>query len=218
MISGSIRWVTTAQDRMATRRLILTASAFAFWPLGMDRAAAAPVLEGSASSRWMDAAIATSAERGDVNGVLHLGRFRDPYYYLLRPIAWEPTALDDGDLKRVSVPVGFVTDLASIPPLFWTALRPDGEYAHAAIIHDYLYWTQTTTRENADRIFRSAMESLRIDPATITAIYAAVRVGGGAGWKVEADRKARGERRILRLLPDDPRVTWREWSRRKDVF
>ena len=48
------------------------------------------------------------------------------------------------------MPTGFVTDFASIPPIFYSVLRPDGEYAYAAVIHDYLYWTQTRPREDAD--------------------------------------------------------------------
>ncbi|MDI5166053.1 DUF1353 domain-containing protein, partial [Salmonella enterica subsp. enterica serovar Montevideo] len=33
----------------------------------------------------------------------------------------------------IEVPVGFVTDLATVPRIFWSLLPPDGEYAKAAI-------------------------------------------------------------------------------------
>ncbi len=47
--------------------------------------------------------------------------------------------LSDDNSDIIHVPAGFVTDLASVPRIFWTLLPPDGKYAKAAIIHDYLY-------------------------------------------------------------------------------
>src|SRR5262245_65852892 len=44
-----------------------------------------------------------------------LGRFRDPWYYLLEPIYWIPNVDQRGHFQRVEVSNGFVTDLASIP-------------------------------------------------------------------------------------------------------
>lgn len=39
---------------------------------------------------------------------------------------------------RYSVPLGFITDLASVPRVLWALLPPHGRYAKAAILHDYL--------------------------------------------------------------------------------
>ncbi|MGT3245452.1 DUF1353 domain-containing protein, partial [Yersinia enterocolitica] len=39
----------------------------------------------------------------------------------------------------IKVPTGYVTDLASVPRVFWALFPPHGRYAKAAIIHDYLY-------------------------------------------------------------------------------
>src|SRR5262245_55189884 len=75
-------------------------------------------------------------------GVLHLGRFADPIYFLIKPITWKPNPGQE-TFQAVTVPVGFVTDFASIPRIFWSALPPDGRYTYPAIVHDYLYWTQT---------------------------------------------------------------------------
>jgi hypothetical protein len=48
---------------------------------------------------------------------------------------------------RISVPKGFVTDFASIPQGLWSlGLSPHGQYSRAAVIHDYLYWSQGCTR------------------------------------------------------------------------
>src|SRR5215470_13602625 len=46
---------------------------------------------------------------------LLLGRFRDPWYYLIEPIYWIPNLDQRGHFQAVEVPKGFVTDLASIP-------------------------------------------------------------------------------------------------------
>jgi len=40
---------------------------------------------------------------------------------------------------EITVPAGFDTDYASIPRIFWPIYPPDGEYAPAAILHDFLY-------------------------------------------------------------------------------
>ena len=39
---------------------------------------------------------------------------------------------------QITVPAGFVTDLASVPRLFWGLVSP-WDVAKAAVIHDYLY-------------------------------------------------------------------------------
>lgn len=60
--------------------------------------------------------------------------------------------LSDDNSDVIEVPAGFVTDLASVPRIFWTLLPPDGKYAKAAIIHDYLYDNALRTKKEADRI------------------------------------------------------------------
>lgn len=150
-------------------------------------------------------------------GALHLGRFKDPIYFLTKPISWKPNANQE-QVSEVSVPKGFVTDFASIPRAFWSLLRPDGDYTYPAIIHDFLYWNQGTTRAIADTIFRLAMEDFGINAVTIAAIYNAVRLGGESAWTDNAFKKGRGERRILKRFPEDPRITWDQWNKETDVF
>ena len=118
----------------------------------------------------------------------------------------------------VTVPTGFVTDFASIPRIFWSLLRPDGEYAYAAVVHDYLYWTQTRSRNEADQILKLAMEDFEIDALTVGAIYGAVRVGGQVAWNGNAEKKAQGEQRLLTRFPQDPRTRWEDWKQRPGVF
>lgn len=147
---------------------------------------------------------------GAVGGTLHLGRFADRMYYLTKEIAWSPNPGQQA--PPVQVPVGFVTDFASIPRLFWSLLPTDGLYTYPAIIHDYLYWYQPVSREKADLIFRYAMEDFKINSATINTLYAGVRVGGGTAWNENAALKQSGEKRILIDSPTDPTVRWEEWK------
>jgi len=121
---------------------------------------------------------------------LLLGRFRDPWYYLIEPIYWIPNPDQRAHFQRVEVSKGFVTDLASIPPIFYSLLRPDGEYAYAAIVHDYLYWTQTRTRLMFDEILKSSMEDFDVDKLKIQAIYRGVRAFGERFWNENARLKA----------------------------
>jgi len=152
-------------------------------------------------------------------GTLHLSRFKDPIYFLLKPIGWKASESREGDvIAPVDVPVGFVTDFASIPRVFWSVLRPDGDYTYPAIIHDFLYWDQSRSRDISDEIFRLAMKDFGIDRITSTTIYEAVRIGGGAAWDENVVAKRNGEKRILKVFPDDPRVSWNAWKTRPGVF
>jgi hypothetical protein len=149
---------------------------------------------------------------------LLLGRFRDPWYYLIEPIYWIPNIDQRTHFQAVEVPKGFVTDLASIPRPFWSVLRPDGEYAYAAIVHDYLYWTQTRTRLMSDEILKSSMEDFDVSRWKIQAIYNAVRQFGEAAWNENARLKADGERRILKQFPPTAQINWADWKQQSGVF
>ena len=149
---------------------------------------------------------------------LLLGRFRDPWYYLIEPIYWIPNVDQRGHFQAVEVPKGFVTDLASIPWQLWSVLRPDGEYAYAAIVHDYLYWTQDRTRLMSDEILKSSMEDFDVDKLKLQAIYRGVRAFGEGAWNENARLKVEGERRILKQYPPTARINWTDWKQRSDVF
>lgn len=161
--------------------------------------------------RWMHA-----RTRGE-EGTLFLSRFVEPVYFLTKPIKWKPN-LDQPGYKPVTVPVGFVTDLASIPRPFWSMLRPDGEYVYPAIVHDYLYWMQDRPRETADRILKLGMQDFGVERGTVAVIYRAVRAGGGSSWNQNRELKRAGERRILKIFPDDPRTRWIKYKQNPAVF
>jgi len=131
------------------------------------------------AAAWIDEAML----RKGLDGPLLLGRFRDPVYYLLHATEWRPTVADPDTLPRVVVPAGFVTDLASIPTIFYSVLRPDGIYAHAAVIHDYMYWTQAHSRIAADLVFKRAMEYLEVSPGTVGGLVTYQIIRPPSGWQ-----------------------------------
>jgi uncharacterized protein DUF1353 len=153
---------------------------------------------------------------GAVSEPLHVGRFADRIYYLTKPIGWKPNPGQKA--HEVRVPIGFVTDFASIPRIFWSALPPDGLYTYPAIVHDFLYWEQTVSRSEADAILRYAMEDFRVGARTIDVIYAGVRAGGSFAWNENAALKGSGEKRILRSFPSEPTVRWADWKMKPGVF
>lgn len=166
-----------------------------------------------AADQWMTNALQTRA----ATTTLNFSRFADPIYFLLKPIGWKP-GKDQPQLKPVTARAGFVTDLASVPQPFWSLLRPDGDYAYAAILHDYLYWTQERPKEEADTILKLAMEDFDVQPVKVAAIYEAVKRLGDSAWKSNAAAKAKGERRFLSLYPADPTIRWAAWKLNPNVF
>lgn len=100
---------------------------------------------------------------------------------------------------EVTVPAGFVTDFASIPFIFRAVLSPTGQPGRAAIVHDFLYWQQSCTRSQADRILLLAMIESRVSLVTRQAVYRAVRFGGETAW--ESNRQDRRDG-LPRVIPE----------------
>lgn len=135
----------------------------------------------------------------------------DYYYVKGGSILWRPNP--GQNFQFVEVPEGFVTDLTSTPRIFWQVLRPEGRYAYAAVVHDYLYWTQSRSRDEADQILKFALEDSKVDRATRWAIYEAVDMLGKKAWDNNARLKVAGERRLLAKIPSDLSTSWADWKR-----
>ena len=165
-------------------------------------------------SVWMNTWM--SAAKGN-SGTLRIGRFADPMYFLLKPITWKPNP-DQQAYDPVTVPTGFVTDFASVPRVFWSLLPPDGLYTYPAIVHDYMYWTQTRPKKDADSILKFGMQDFGVSAATTSIIYEAVSRFGDTAWEQNKRLKEAGERRVLRTTPDDPLITWDAWKKNPGVF
>ena len=180
---------------------------------GEKQAAQANLTKDEWLKRWMN-----SDSGKDTSGSLLLGRFLDRTYYVAKPIAWKPNANQATTYKAVEVPVGFVTDLASIPRAFWSFLPTDGEYVFAAIVHDYLYWMQCRSREASDSIFKFAMTDLGVSSVTTNLIYGTVHLAGQSAWRNNKKLKSHGERRVLSVYPDNATARWDDWKKKPNVF
>ena len=119
----------------------------------------------------------------------------------------------------IAVPMGFVTDFASIPQLLigiigsiailagyfkditWLLLAGVaitllaiifsrwGKYGKAAVVHDYLYLMKTRTRKAADGIFREGMLVLRVNMIQVFLMYWSVRAFGWPAWYLRKEAR-----------------------------
>lgn len=135
----------------------------------------------------------------------------DHYYIKGGFIIWRPNP--GQTFQLVEVPEGFVTDLTSIPRIFWQVARPEGRYAYAAVVHDYLYWTQSRPRAEADQIFRYAMEDSKVGIVDRWAIFQAVDKLGQSAWDRNTKLRNSGERRMLAKFPTDLSASWEDWKK-----
>ena len=101
-------------------------------------------------------------------------------HLVLEPFRYEVGFLGSGDV--IEVPVGFITDFASVPRALWAFEPPIGRIAKAAVLHDFLYAGQLRPRIECDRIFYEAMGVLGVPDLKRSIIYAGVRAGGGKGY------------------------------------
>jgi hypothetical protein len=87
---------------------------------------------------------------------------------------------DSGTEHVITVPVGFETDLASVPrlPLVYIALA--GKGPRSAVVHDYAYHFQMG-REFADDLFH-ALLVIEEGREVADMMYAGVRIGGQAAY------------------------------------
>lgn len=126
------------------------------------------------------------------NDTLNVTYYNGTYWEVLTPFTY---VIDD--TTEVIVPKGFLTDLASVPQLFWNILPPQGDsavqYGPAAVVHDYLYrfghvfnyktnTYQQIDRVQADNILFQAMTELKVMSVVKYLIYYGVRIGGSSSW------------------------------------
>lgn len=95
-------------------------------------------------------------------------------------------------IELIIVPDGFITDFASIPvPI--QAIIPKSIGRRAAILHDYLYFTQGLSgkysRKECDQIFLEALKVLGVRWTQRQVLYLGVRVGGWVAWNNHKNEK-----------------------------
>ncbi|MCX5786198.1 MAG: DUF1353 domain-containing protein [Elusimicrobia bacterium] len=72
---------------------------------------------------------------------------------------------------------------------------------NAAVIHDFLYWTQKRSRRESDDIFLEAMGVLKVSPFQKLPLYWAVRSFGWWVWAVNDRKRHRGIKRVAGTMP-----------------
>lgn len=119
-----------------------------------------------------------------------------PIFMVAHPLTYK---LDGTDVQ-IQVPKGFVTDLASIPRALWWWQAPHEGTLAPAILHDYLYWVQTCSKDEADAVMYLAMEEVGIVGNDLKAIYAGIRTPlAEDSWKKNGIARAeQGEMRLFK--------------------
>jgi hypothetical protein len=123
----------------------------------------------------------------------------------------------EGGSEFVEVPVGFMTDFASVPRLLWSVIPRWGTYGNAAVIHDYCYWTRQVSvrrkrkiteknisRRRADEILFEGMGVLQTAFYYRYPIYWAVRIFGWHQWRVNHEKRRKGVHHVLKRIPKKP--------------
>ena len=109
----------------------------------------------------------------------------------------------------ITVPAGFVTDYATIPEWLWSLYSPHDQYSRAAIVHDYLYWSQLCTRPQADNLFMIAMKESEVPQSTRQNVYAGVHLFGSVSW---TDNQTQRNAKMPRIIPMDRHDFPPNWS------
>lgn len=103
----------------------------------------------------------------------------------------------EGDTHRIDVPNGFSTDFASVPWLAQLVIPTWGKYGCPAVLHDWMYWQQTTPRQYADETLLDAMSVAGVDNVRKYIIYWAVRYFGCIAWIRNKQDRISGYDRVL---------------------
>lgn len=135
--------------------------------------------------------MAREAPVNNFQGRLVAEQLEDGYHWMIAE-SFTYRLGDPNGIAYVRVPVGFVTDFASIPRGLWNIWPPAaGKHSKPAVIHDVLYQRgyveherhrTPISRKDADDIFKEALEVAGVGWLSRQLIYAGVRVGGAKAW------------------------------------
>lgn len=103
---------------------------------------------------------------------------RPDFWAVASPLIWF-----DG-VNLVTVPVGALTDLASVPRILWNIpnLDPDGVSRAPAGLHDWLYRTHQLTKSAADEVLRQAIIARGGSAYTARVFWLGVKIGGSGPY------------------------------------
>lgn len=87
--------------------------------------------------------------------------------------------LEEDKEYKITIPKGFITDLASVPRILYTLIPPFGRYSKSCVLHDYLcclFFQNKITRKRADYIFKESMQAVGVKKRYIYTLYFGVRL------------------------------------------
>ncbi len=102
----------------------------------------------------------------------------DVRFQLLAPLIYDSEVAG----QTITVPVGFVTDFASVPrvPIIYGLF---GDRAHhESVLHDWLYKSAVVSRKVADAVFLEAMNARSKGFFVRWGMWLGVRIGGWKAW------------------------------------
>lgn len=118
----------------------------------------------------------------------------------------EPVEFKCGPISIV-VPVGYVTDFASIPVLLHWWIRPtDNRVARGAVVHDWIYHTHCLPRVIADAIFQVIMRLDGTPRNKAKLLSTAVRTCGKGSYMRGPDKLRERTPHLAKYIKDTPEI------------
>ena len=129
--------------------------------------------------------LATYNESLDLVNILIMSSFTKPFNVMVHnvPLNERPFEVSEGFLfysneyGDINIPIGYRTNFADVPRIFWVFIPPCGRYSKATIVHDWLIDNKdlhTFTYQEINNIFLEAMEVLGVHIITRNIIYLSV--------------------------------------------
>ena len=96
--------------------------------------------------------------------------------------------LKDNEDEIITVPKGYITDFASVPKILRLVAKNHELFNKASILHDFLYETQEYSKEEADIIYKDAMEVFGVTEGRANLYYLVVKFFGHSSWEEYEDK------------------------------
>lgn len=97
-------------------------------------------------------------------------------YILTSVLIWECSKY------KIEVPIGFKTDLVTVPNLLGKYFPSTSPISKAAVLHDFVYATGIMSKYEADLLFYKAMEAAGVSVELKTIAYTAVTLFASIPW------------------------------------
>lgn len=111
--------------------------------------------------------------------VLEAMEDKPDFWVVKMPLIWNDIGAPWGD---ITVPVGFTTDMASVPQVLRNIFDVDGKSRAPAVLHDWLYACQKTDKAFADETLRLALIASGEKPWIARTYWLGVHLGGASAW------------------------------------